>query len=216
MPPLAGSRCELCVARQPRKMWNTPSSSRTGKCNCSTESHALICSGRPGGRSRWRSARSTASDSPSLKLGSVAVVSATVGRVPTQLILLSTYRPPPPERRLSRLPGSRRAGPSSIGSHGEDRSRRRAASVGLTELGSPTILTLLGASVTLGKTYRYRFKVDGRVVYVGITTDLQRREREHQRRWPGGVIEQVGQPTSHRDAWEWERQQASPGSATAV
>ena len=105
---------------------------------------------------------------------------------------------------------------SSIGAHGEDRSRRRAASVGLTELGSPTILTLMGASATLGKTYRYRFKVDGRVVYVGITTDLQRREREHQRRWPGGVIEQVGQPTSHRVAWEWERQQAVPGSITAV
>ena len=27
MPPLAGSRCELCVARQPRKTWKTPSSS---------------------------------------------------------------------------------------------------------------------------------------------------------------------------------------------
>ena len=74
----------------------------------------------------------------------------------------------------------------------------------------------MGASATTRKTYRYWFKVDGRVVHVGITTDLQRREREHQRRWPGGVIEQVGQPTSHRDAWEWERQQASPGSATAV
>ena len=57
------------------------------------------------------------------------------------------------------------------------------------------------------KTYKYRFKVDGRVVHHGITTDLQRREREHRQRWPDGVIEQVGQPTSHRDPWEWERQQ---------
>ena len=121
-----------------------------------------------------------------------------------------------PVARLPGCPVSGELARSSTGAHGEDRSRRRAASVGLTELGSPTILTLLGASVTLGKTYRYRFKVDGRVVYVGITTDLQRREREHQRRWLGGVIEQVGQPTSHRVAWEWERQQAVPGSATAV
>ena len=64
------------------------------------------------------------------------------------------------------------------------------------------------------KTYKYRFKVDGRVVHHGITSDLRR--REHRRRWPDGVIEQIGQPTSHRDAWEWERQQAFPGSATAV
>ena len=70
------------------------------------------------------------------------------------------------------------------------------------------------AAVTV-KTYKYRLKVDGRVVCYGITTDLQRREREHRQRWPGGVIEQVGQPTSHRDAWEWERQQAFHGSATA-
>ena len=66
------------------------------------------------------------------------------------------------------------------------------------------------------KTYKYRFKVNDGVVYYGITTDLQRRESEHRRRWPDGVIKQVGQPTSHRDAWEWERQRALPGSTTAV
>lgn len=74
----------------------------------------------------------------------------------------------------------------------------------------------MGVPATTAKTYRYRFKVDGRVVHHGITTDLQRREREHQKRWPGGTIEQVGQPTSHRDAWEWERKQAVPGSAAAI
>ena len=66
------------------------------------------------------------------------------------------------------------------------------------------------------KTYRYRFTVGGRVVHYGITTDLQRREREHWQRWPDGIIEQIGQPTSHRDAWEWERQQTLAGSAPAV
>ena len=60
-------------------------------------------------------------------------------------------------------------------------------------------------------TYR-RFKVDGKVVHCGITTDLVRREREHSRRWPNGRIEQVGPATTREEAWHWERQQASSGS----
>ncbi len=67
-----------------------------------------------------------------------------------------------------------------------------------------------------GTTYRYRLKVQGRVVHHGITTDLRRREREHQRRWPGARIEQVGEPTSHGEAWEWERQQAKRSSVPAA
>lgn len=59
-----------------------------------------------------------------------------------------------------------------------------------------------------GTTFKYRFKVDGQVVHCGFTTDLARREQEHRRRWPTGRIEQVGGPTTHEEAWEWERQQA--------
>ena len=59
-----------------------------------------------------------------------------------------------------------------------------------------------------GTTFRYRFKVDGRVVQCGFTTDLARREREHRRRWPTGRIEPVGGPTTREEAWKWERQQA--------
>lgn len=65
------------------------------------------------------------------------------------------------------------------------------------------------------KTYRYRFWVGSRVVYRGITTDLERREREHRHRWPEGRIEAIGRPTSHAKAWEWERQQARGPSAVA-
>ena len=64
-------------------------------------------------------------------------------------------------------------------------------------------------------TYRYRFLVDDRVVYHGITTDLCRRQREHRRRWPVGRIEQVGGPTSHREAWDWEQEQSTGNSAPA-
>lgn len=64
-------------------------------------------------------------------------------------------------------------------------------------------------------TYKYRFLVGSRVVYRGITTDLERRQREHRRRWPDGRIESVGEPTSHAEAWEWERRLAGgpPGHA---
>ena len=68
---------------------------------------------------------------------------------------------------------------------------------------------MVAATPTTTTTYRYRFLVGTRVVHQGITTDLERRQREHRRRWPGGRIEAVGGPTSHAEAWEWERQQAT-------
>ena len=56
-------------------------------------------------------------------------------------------------------------------------------------------------------TYKYRFKVDGKVVHYGITSDLERREHEHRRRWPEGCIEKVGRATTREKAWNWEKQQ---------
>ena len=56
-------------------------------------------------------------------------------------------------------------------------------------------------------TYKYHFKVDGKVVFSGTTSDLERREKEHRRRWPTGCIEKVGRATTHRKAWEWNRKQ---------
>lgn len=55
-------------------------------------------------------------------------------------------------------------------------------------------------------TYRYQLKVGDNVVLYGFTTDLRRREREHRRRWPQAEVEPIGGPTTHREAWEWERQ----------
>ena len=57
-------------------------------------------------------------------------------------------------------------------------------------------------------TYKYRFKVDGKVVLCGIASDLKRRENEHRRRWPNGRIEQVGNRTTHHGAWDWEKREA--------
>ena len=58
-------------------------------------------------------------------------------------------------------------------------------------------------------TYKYCFKVGNKVVHSGITNDLERREREHRRRWPNGRIEQVGRRTTREDAWRWEKEQAA-------
>ena len=64
--------------------------------------------------------------------------------------------------------------------------------------------------MALCNTFKYQLKVDGRIVYYGFTTDLQRREQEHRVRWPRARIEQIGEPTSHQEAWEWERQVNRP------
>ena len=66
------------------------------------------------------------------------------------------------------------------------------------------------------RTYRYHFKVDGDTVHSGFTIDLERREREHRRRWPTGHIEQVGPPTTHEEAWYWERQQTARRTDSAA
>ena len=63
-------------------------------------------------------------------------------------------------------------------------------------------------------TYRYRLKVGDRVILHGFTTDLARRQKEHQLRWPAARVEPIGEATSHREAWEWERRAARP-AATA-
>ena len=55
--------------------------------------------------------------------------------------------------------------------------------------------------------YTYHFKVNGRIVHGGITTDLDRREQEHQRKWPQGKIFKVGGPLSESAARAWEKSQ---------
>lgn len=54
-------------------------------------------------------------------------------------------------------------------------------------------------------TYKYYFKVGKKVVHGGITNDLDRRELEHQQKWPNGHIFQVGQRTTEESARKWEQ-----------
>lgn len=53
-------------------------------------------------------------------------------------------------------------------------------------------------------TYKYDFKVGNKIVHSGITNNLERREEEHQDRWPTGHIKQVGRITTEDAARAWE------------
>ena len=62
-------------------------------------------------------------------------------------------------------------------------------------------------------TYKYHFKVGNKIVIVGITGDLKRREQEHQqhRGWSKGRIKQVGERTTRDAAIAWGIKQAAQG-----
>ena len=55
-------------------------------------------------------------------------------------------------------------------------------------------------------TYKYLFKVGNKIVHGGRTNDLERREQEHQLRWPNGHIKQVGNRTTEQAARKWEEE----------
>ena len=58
--------------------------------------------------------------------------------------------------------------------------------------------------VTKRDTYKYQFKIGGRIIHRGITNDLDRREQEHQQKWPNGHITPVGRRTTEEAARKWE------------
>ena len=53
--------------------------------------------------------------------------------------------------------------------------------------------------------YTYHFYYGGKIVHGGITTDLARREQEHQQKWPSGYIRKVGGPMPEAQARAWEK-----------
>jgi hypothetical protein len=53
-------------------------------------------------------------------------------------------------------------------------------------------------------TYKYDYKVGNKIVHSGIIKDLDRREQEHQQRWPQGHIVKVGRATTEEAARKWE------------
>ena len=65
-------------------------------------------------------------------------------------------------------------------------------------------------------TYKYNFKLGNKIVHTGITNDLDRREREHQRKagWDRGHITKVGNRTTPEAAKNWEDVQRKAGKPT--
>ncbi|MDE0332897.1 MAG: hypothetical protein OXL41_13645 [Nitrospinae bacterium] len=65
------------------------------------------------------------------------------------------------------------------------------------------------------KTYKYHFKKGNRILYSGITKDLEKRERELKQEFgEGGYIKQVGSATTMDAALVWESEQARWGNPT--
>lgn len=57
-------------------------------------------------------------------------------------------------------------------------------------------------------TYKYHLKQGNKVIRSGITNNLDRREKEHQRELGNDVhIQQVGKRTTREGAREWEKKQ---------
>ena len=67
---------------------------------------------------------------------------------------------------------------------------------------------MYGKETTMAKprdTYKYQYKVGNKIVHGGITNDLDRREGEHQQKWPQGHIKPVGRRTTEEAARKWEK-----------
>ncbi len=54
-------------------------------------------------------------------------------------------------------------------------------------------------------TCKYHLKDGKRVIHLGITNNLKRREQEHQSNYPGAQIRQIGRKTTREYAISWER-----------
>lgn len=54
-------------------------------------------------------------------------------------------------------------------------------------------------------TYRYHYWWRGKVVHRGETDNLDRRESEHQVKYPGGHIQQIGPRVTKDTALLWEQ-----------
>ena len=63
-------------------------------------------------------------------------------------------------------------------------------------------------------TYKYYLKKGNRIVHVGITNNLERREAEHQQGQAGIHIYKVGNRTTRLAALEWEEEQRKEGKPT--
>ncbi len=68
----------------------------------------------------------------------------------------------------------------------------------------------------LKDTYKYHLKNEAnRTIYRDVTNDLERREREHQVRYPGSHIVQIGRRTTRAQALKWAKAGGKAGPSRA-
>jgi predicted GIY-YIG superfamily endonuclease len=79
-----------------------------------------------------------------------------------------------------------------------------ATSLSLAHVANEVDTSLGDGAMSNRDWYKYHYKIGNKIRHSGITQDLERREQEHQRRWPGGHIVQVGRATTEEAAREWE------------
>ena len=60
-------------------------------------------------------------------------------------------------------------------------------------------------------TYKYQIRVGRKIVHGGITDDLERREQEHQQKWPKAKLTQVGRRTTEKAAQSHDRCRTTVG-----
>ena len=56
------------------------------------------------------------------------------------------------------------------------------------------------------ETYKYHVKVGRKVVDGGITNDLERRQNDRRRQYPGSHLVQVGRRSTEEAARDWEKE----------
>ena len=56
-------------------------------------------------------------------------------------------------------------------------------------------------------TLKYTLRQWRKIVHKGITDDLERRETQHQQKFPGSKITQIGRRTTEEAARQWEKDQ---------
>ena len=70
------------------------------------------------------------------------------------------------------------------------------------------ITTLQVTDMTERDTYKYHLKKGGKINQVEVTNDLNRREAEQQKPFPGTTIHPIGRRTTRESGLKWERDKA--------
>ena len=93
------------------------------------------------------------------------------------------------------------------------RGRRRVATAGRAAVGQFVPRTARVSARSARDTYRYHFIVDGKIAHRGITSSVDRRERELKRRYGAGRARVVGKAVTRESAKRWAKEQPAASAS---